>query len=622
MYNDIIICGGCVLKYKYSLICLLSTSILANEPFNIEDDFLKSLNEVSQVATKTKLNRDKTTSFVNVIQAKKLKKLGVDSVYNALKYIPGIELSKEATGVKNVIFRGSITKGEVKFMVDGVEINNAYRASFYYFLDFPIEMVSRIEVLRGTGSVLHGSGAISGVINIITKSSQNTNENEFFLTGGSYTYGKGGARLNLLNNDYKLSLDAYYQADDKEIKTTDQRLKDYSVGLNFKAYDFELNSRIKSSTQGAYYGLFGSPDTISDKYQHENQSFFSNLKYAKKLTNNNKINFVMNYQEYNQKLEDFHPSLNGDLDSNFKEKSYCAQIEFQNNSDNGEFLIGIRAKHSQSLKTELSGHPLISNIVSPNLERDIKSVYLNNNYLLTDDINLAVGLRYDDYSDFGENTSPDIGLVYRTTDNLSFKLKYAHAFRAPSWTELSGLSGNSSLKSETSKGSEFGAIYKYDSDTKISLNAYDTTIEDYIQNVGNQYSQNSEISLQGTELELVLTPLHNLEIGFISSYSEAEDKDGKNIDAITNFLTTSSLIYTSTSGLVFGSTLRYKNTQNMENDIIFDQSISYIYKDFTVNLVAKNLFDSDVIYYDNTHDETNPIHDAQRVVLLKTTWEF
>lgn len=237
-------------------------------------------------------------------------------------------------------------------------------------------------------------------------------------------------------------------------------------------------------------------------------------------------------------------------------------------------------------------------------------------------MNIELGLRYDNYSDFGDNIYPNAGLVYRANDALSLKLKHSHSFRAPSWTELYGLSGNPDLEAETSDKTEFGLVYKHNEKSRVSLNVYHAYIEDYIIKVANTYTQDSKLNLNGAELDLYYSPKHNLELDFLASYTDATDKDGNKIDEITQLLTTSSLIYTSDLGLVFGSTIRYKNTEDMDNKAIFDQSISYNYKEFNIELIVKNMFDSKVVYYDANHNSTNPIKDAQRVVLINTSWEF
>ena len=576
----------------YLLLLFSVTIINANDDLNIEEDFLQSLEEVSEIATKTKLNVDDSTSFVSVLRSDKLINLGVRNVFEALQYVPGIELSQEASGVKTVIFRASLTKGEVKFMVDGVEINNAYRASYYYYLDFPIELVSRIEVLRGAGSVLYGSGAISGVINIITKASQSTSKNsQVFVSGGTYSYAKGGTLLSVNEELYKLSVDAYYQKDDKEINSMDKRTKDYSMGLNFQSYDFTLNARIKNSIQGNDNGVLGIPDLSKDKYDNQNKAIYTNLKYDKKVSKNNRFNFSINYNEYAQIVETRYSG--GDISSDYKEKSYYAKAELQNSSvQNNNLLLGIKFKHANALNTDLQGFSGKTDIVSPDSSRDTSSIYVNDNYLLTQNINISLGLRYDDYSDFGDYFSPNIGLVYRATQKLNFKIKHAHSLRAPSWTELSGLSGNTDLKAETSKNTEIGLIYKPRANNRITLNAYTSTIENYIYKHTTQYQQHGSISVLGSELEYSYLPNNNIEFDFLASYIDAKDADDETINTIANFLSTSSFIYSTNNGFIFGSTLRYKDLKGINNDIIYDQAFSYLYKTLRVNLVAKNIFDS------------------------------
>lgn len=616
---------------KYSSLLLLTTSLIANDSFNIEDDFLKSLDNASEIATDNKLNIDKTTSLTTILQGKKLKKLGVNSVYDALKFIPGIELSKESSGVKSVIFRGSITKGEVKFMVDGIEVNNAYRASFYYFLDFPIELISRIEVLRGSGSVIHGSGAISGVINIITKSSQHS-ENGIFLSSGSHKYLKAGAYTSISEKDYQLSLDTYYQENDKVINSTDQRFEDYSFGLTFKVLDFEFNTRLKNSIYGNSHGVFNSkttnmfaPDTYKDKDKdnNKNKTIFVNLKYTPKISQNNDLDIILDYSKYEQSINAMHYT-GLELTSNFKEDTYSIKTDLTNTSiENNKLLIGANLKHTDSIKTDLTGYPGVSNIVSPNLEREIYSIYAKDNYLLTNKINLELGIRYDEYSDFGDKISPHMGFVYRLNDQSTLKLKYAEAFRAPSWIELYGLYGNDQLKAETSLCTELDYIYKHNANNRASLNIYHSKIEDYIYRYGtNDYSQDSELNLHGVELDYLYTPLHHIDINLLASYTDPKDKYNNTIPQITKFLTTASLVYTSDLGIIFGSTIRYKNTTDMDNEPILDQSISYTYKAFDIQLIAKNIFDSKVIYYDSNHDSSNPIEDAKREVFLNISWVY
>jgi iron complex outermembrane receptor protein len=69
-------------------------------------------------------------------------------------------------------------------------------------------------------------------------------------------------------------------------------------------------------------------------------------------------------------------------------------------------------------------------------KRNFKAFFIENIWDITDDIRLTTGVRYDDYSDFGDEVSPRAGLTWEFTDGYDLKLLYGHAFRAPNFSEL------------------------------------------------------------------------------------------------------------------------------------------------------------------------------------------
>ena len=78
-------------------ILTLSSLLLANQAtqneLNFEEDFLKSLEEVSEIATKTKLNIDDSPSFVTVLHSNELQQLGIKNIFEALGQVPGVQLN-------------------------------------------------------------------------------------------------------------------------------------------------------------------------------------------------------------------------------------------------------------------------------------------------------------------------------------------------------------------------------------------------------------------------------------------------------------------------------------------------------------------------------------------------
>ena len=109
-----------------------------------EVDLLGDLHEASEVSTKTKLNVNKTPSIISVLHSNELQSLGIKSVYEALKTVPGVQLSIGNGGAKKINMRGntSLLKDKLKVLIDGVSVNcDLTGGGYYLFLDMPIEMV-------------------------------------------------------------------------------------------------------------------------------------------------------------------------------------------------------------------------------------------------------------------------------------------------------------------------------------------------------------------------------------------------------------------------------------------------------------------------------------------------
>ncbi len=81
-------------------------------------------------------------------------------------------------------------------------------------------------------------------------------------------------------------------------------------------------------------------------------------------------------------------------------------------------------------------------------------------------VQLTLGVRYDNYSDFGETINPRVGLIWQTSDDLSIKFFAGTAIKSPSISQLNAQNnpvglGNPKLKPETVKTIETGMTFEY-----------------------------------------------------------------------------------------------------------------------------------------------------------------
>ncbi len=95
-----------------------------------------------------------------------IRALGARTVHDVLDVIPGVTVSRDVQGFHRTAVRGLRSDPEVAFLLNGQPLNNVYDGRA--LANLPIENVERIEVIRGPGSALHGTGAFLGVVNIVT----------------------------------------------------------------------------------------------------------------------------------------------------------------------------------------------------------------------------------------------------------------------------------------------------------------------------------------------------------------------------------------------------------------------------------------------------------------------
>ena len=155
-------------------------------------------------------------------------------------------------------------------------------------------------------------------------------------------------------------------------------------------------------------------------------------------------------------------------------------------------------------------------------DRDIVYASLQDQWQVANDWNLTVGLRYDDYSDFGSTVNPRAALVWDASTDMTAKLLYGRAFRAPSFTELFVRNnpvalGNPDLDPEVSNTWELAFDYRASFDLRLGLNVFMYDIEDLIEFVptgpGTQVARNiGEQKGHGFEVEAEWKPVQTLRL--------------------------------------------------------------------------------------------------------------
>ena len=282
---------------------------------------LAILEEETSIATKFKTNADFVPGIVTVLRGDELAARGAATAFEALAFVPGIEVSHDSIGTLVSLVRGvggTFASGNIKVLVDNVSINATLSALANPALKMPIELIDRIEVIRGPGSSLYGEYAFAGVVNIITRHDKRKLYLRMGADGERSLGGVFSGKDPASDLKYTLSL-AGWQRDDSNIQANDDVLhhiavpqpgvsnapgsindeQDYrSAILDLDYKNTSLNIQLLDDGHGDYFGTINFLPNASDGIAYENTH--QNIKLTHELELSDKLvaNLNLGWQLY------------------------------------------------------------------------------------------------------------------------------------------------------------------------------------------------------------------------------------------------------------------------------------------------------------------------------------
>lgn len=222
-------------------------------------------------AEKKEQTVSETPASVVIITAKTIEDFGFTSYTELLNYVTGLYVIDDYywLGSVNYGVRGFYKNGassNMVILVDGVsQLSDKYSDYPDVKITIPIESIERIEIVRGPMSVIYGNGAFFGAINIITRPTNATSNNNKVLAGiGSFNRFKAGVKLTEQTKDFSYSaIIGYDQNDGLEVPYTD-----LTTNINYLEYaGLDSNSTTKNhmNSKHIYSGLNVNYKNISVK---------------------------------------------------------------------------------------------------------------------------------------------------------------------------------------------------------------------------------------------------------------------------------------------------------------------------------------------------------------------
>ncbi|WP_297330324.1 TonB-dependent siderophore receptor [Pseudoalteromonas sp.] len=492
------------------------------------------------IASKTNETLSSVPSTMSVFSRKQIQALGVDNAYEVMNFVPGMQSTRGdwVGAVPKDHARGVyLDSGNVLVMINGERVNeSSFGKASVYMPYIPIEVIEKIEFIRGPGSALYGSNAFLGAMNIVTSKERNTMQ---LVVGNNGRYGATGQFNSSFSDD--TSLFASFSYDQKDGESYPQGVKDpleaiyLEAGVDYKK--LKLRARYNETSLDEFLNLAG----YSTQNQHSSDNTFVGIKYNWVNNDKLKLDSSYSYTKHNissagliAEFDDIPDFFLGPewqtTDSKFEtELSYqfdnqwqlAAGVEYAeakqvkagvrtNYYDDESMLVIIDPAYYQQGIVTVMDFPEFAPL---KYTFETYSAYGQLKIPYSEALTLFIGARYDDVKDIDSKLSPRLAGVYVINPEHTVKVQYGESFRTPVTNELFSNDdvtvGNPSLRSESVKTTELvwhyqtselqaNAVFFYN-ELNDFINIEPTQSNDALFTFANSFNtQNSGIELDGT----------------------------------------------------------------------------------------------------------------------------
>lgn len=320
------------------------------------------------------------------------------------------------------------------------------------FLD--VDLIERVEFIRGPGSSIYGSNALFAVINVVTRSGASVNGLEASASGGSFDTYTGRVTLGkkLANGlDYFVSATASFSngPDHLYFKEFDSPATNFGIASerDGDAYwstfgkvswgDFTLQggyiAREKDVPTASYGTVFNVPN------EAVNSRSYVELRYAHETANGWSLSGRIFYDAF-----DFHGLSSYDYDSGRVLNNDSARARWWGAEGavsrtffkSLRLATGVEVRHSLDLGLRNYDEQPFNSYLDVKSDQLIIGAYGDSHLEITKQISLAAGVRWDHYDSFGTTVNPRTAFTYKPLENTTLKLLYGQAFRAPNIYQL------------------------------------------------------------------------------------------------------------------------------------------------------------------------------------------
>jgi iron complex outermembrane receptor protein len=538
---------------------------------------------------------DEEPGLVTVLSEEDIRRTGANSLREVLQTVSGLEVLTDGVGRARIVVRGvpggnaAGSSENVLVTLNGMRLNDSiFGGATAVNVDLPIDNVKRIEIVRGPGSILNGPGAVLGVINIVTESTDTFRRDELTLGAGSfksflynYRYGTtfhdvsvagfleysylGGPELDVPSDgqtvrDRDLAPLGVRPASLAPGHTEDDRKAlDANLALAYRHLSF--NARLKKENVGGFFGLL---DSLGRQNRFANTQSQLSLEYARDVPRGNVRGRLSFAESRLTQLFDVYPP-GFTIPTGTSRLFFPGGVLFQEDLNSRRLGADVVLERRLDARHTLTGGAILERdstfglqaltnfdfeaqrprpsfgsvpALVPDADRTVASLYAQDAWNPTPRLGVTGGLRLDHYSDVGGSLQPRLFGVYRFPRDFTVKAGYARGARPPSFLELFYSSpaarANEALDLVRSDTLDATVVFRR-RELRLSLTGYRTWLRDAIAPdfeglapIGTPppvFRNFERIDARGFDLEASRSFTGNRSVGLVYSLQHSEDNE-------------------------------------------------------------------------------------------------
>lgn len=506
---------------KKSVLIAVAT-FLSITIFAQDSSYQNELNEVVITATKYPLKLSETGKVLTVITKEQIEKSGGKDLAQLLNEQTGIVVNgaNSTPGKDQSIFIRGASNKYTLVLLDGIPVTDptGVGGAFDPRL-LSLDLVERIEILKGSQSTLYGSDVLAGVINIITKKgSDKAVGGSLGVNYGSYNSVNATAGLKGSKDWFDYNLNYAYTSSEGLSQATDTTGKNNFDKDGFVRHSFQSNIQIRPMKNLELNPFY--------RYSYDKGDFDPDAF----MDGNNSFSYLLNNAGLSADYVLPKGSLTAKYSYSFIKRNYANDWGFDHYSGNFQsseiyltqsitkwikMVAGFNwQKYALSDTTPVHKNPS-TNIISP---------YASFLWRTPGGLSIEAGGRLNHHSVYGNNLTYSINTAYDIASHMKVFANYSTGFKSPTVTELFGLWGaNDELKPEISNSFEAGVQTELAANKlQLNITAFKRDISELIVYFNNKYENMDKQKDHGLELELNYQP--NKKWFFKAAYTYLDGK--------------------------------------------------------------------------------------------------